>query len=250
MSKNQPLFLALLVVLLSDYGFTEPLTFSLDVTEGGRLTPKAIRQFEHYMAKRQCKLNIHKKKPNQYKSSDLHFSPLPLSQQQAKSMHLQYNQKLTVSTFNKEPLTISILVRSNTRTDEFPSLKGERIAIMSKGSYIGGSKTGELFSTLGIDINNETVYETGSYVGAFALLRHGDVFAAAIPGTVARLWGGKNNMVIIAESEPIKVGGIYFNKSVNQSTRHSCSIAFKSLNIENRRDKKMNIFPAWVESFK
>jgi hypothetical protein len=250
MSKNQTLFLALLVVLLSDYGFTEPLTFSLDVTEGGRLTPKAIRQFEHYMAKRQCKLNINKKKPRQYKNSDLHFSPLPLGQRQAKSMLLQYNQNLTISTFDKEPLTISILIRSNTRTENLPSLKGERITIISRDSYIGGSKAGELLSTLGIDINNETVYETGSYVGAFALLRHGDVFIAAIPGTVARLWGEKNDMVIIAESEPIKVGGIYFNESVNQSTRQSCSLAFQSLGIENRRDKKMNIFPAWVESFK
>jgi len=83
-----------------------------------------------------------------------------------------------------------------------------------------------------------------------SLLLHGDVFIAAIPGPLARQWKEHNKLSIIAESAPFQLGELLINESMSRNQRESCTQAFLSLSKTNRRDKKMDIFPAWLMGFK
>lgn len=235
--------LTLLLWFISPQVHAEILSFGLDLSEGGRLTPKAVGQFEMYMAQQDCELKI--VAANKPDTTQLYFSPLeritaPLHQQKL----------LSISTLNNEPLTITILVKSSTGINDLSSLKNQRVAIISHSSYVGGVMAKNILSQSIGDLEDEKVYETRDYFGALSLLLHGDVFTAAIPGPLARQWKDHNKLSIIAESQGFSTGGLFIASDIEKSKKTLCMTAFSSLKRKSRRDRKMNIFPSWAVGFK
>ena len=233
----------LLYWLISSPVYADALSFGLDLSEGGRLTPKAVSQFETYMAQQDCELKI--EATNKPDITKLYFSPL------ISAVDLLNKQKiLSISTLNSEPLTITILVKSSTGVDNLSSLQGKRLAIISHYSYIGGTTAKDILAQSGIKLEEKKVYETGNYFGAMSLLLHGDVFSAAIPGPLARQWKDHNKLSIVAESQGFSTGGLFIASDIDKSKKALCIAAFSSLKKKNRRDKRMNIFPSWAAGFK
>jgi len=229
-------------LVVSIQAFAAPLSLSLDLTEGGRLSPKAISQFEQYMAQQECEIKVLTKKTIE---SDVYFSAQLNSTQSLPS----YIRRMKAFTIDNRPLTMSILVKSSTNLEDLSSVQGERLAIMSHDSYLGGVLSKKLLTDIGIKLIPAKVYETGNYFGAVSLLLHGDVFIAAIPGPLARKWQGHNKLSIIAESAAASLGELLFKPSLPESKIESCIKGFSTLTKINRRDKKMKIFPSWLGGF-
>ncbi|MBL4797867.1 MAG: PhnD/SsuA/transferrin family substrate-binding protein [Oleispira sp.] len=227
----------------------EALTFSVDGNEGGRLKQKSISQFEHYMAINHCPLTVIN--PSQLKdksqSIDLFFSVQPNASLTKPGKHYEVINKAVYQ--DGLPLTITILINTSTGINDLASVQGERLAIISHRSLLGGKQTKALLADVGVVLSNDDIYETGNYLGAMSLLLHGDVFIAAIPGPLARRWQTHNNLSIIAESEAFELGEILIKRSIKQALKDNCRRAFSSLNKDNRRDKKLGIFPAWLMGF-
>jgi len=236
----------LMTSLLASYqAYSTPLNFGLDLTEGGRLSSKATTQFEKHMAEQNCELTIVDETSLSLESLDLYFS---VAEAGLAPTHLL--PALTARTINDEPLTITILIKSSTNIDTLVSIQGERLGIISHKSFLGGEQAKRLLTDAGIRLHNSKIYQTENYFGAISLLLHGDVFIAAIPGPLASQWKEHNKLSIIAESKPFQLGELFINTSVTKSQRESCTQAFLSLSKANRRDKKMDIFPAWLAGFK
>ncbi len=218
------------------------LSLSLDLTEGGRLRPKAISQFEKYMTQQACEIKVLTKNALE---SDIYFSAQLNSPQSLPS----YKPLMKAYAIDNHPLTMSILVKSSTNLEDLSSVQGERLAIMSHNSYLGGDLGKKLLTDAGIRLIADKIYETGNYFGAMSLLLHGDVFIAAIPGPIARRWQGHNKLSIIAESEVLSLGELLFKPSIPEPMIERCIKAFSSLSKIDHRDKKMSIFPAWLAGF-
>ena len=57
------------------------------------------------------------------------------------------------------PLTITILVKSSTGISDLSSLQGERLAIISYISHVGGIKATTLLTASGLDLNKGKILE-------------------------------------------------------------------------------------------
>ena len=241
-------FLLITSLLISSQAYAAPVSFALDLTEGGRLSSKAISQFEKHMTEQDCELAIIDESNRDLESLtnvDMYFS---VAATELSDTH--FLPVLKAKTINDEALTITILIKSSTNIDTLASIQSERLAIISHQSFLGGEQAKRLLTDAGIRLDNSKIYQTNNYFGAMSLLLHGDVFIAAIPGPLARQWQAHNKLSIIAESAPFQLGELFFNKSMTRSQRESCAQAFLSLNKLNRRDKKMDVFPAWLAGFK
>ncbi len=240
-------FLLITSLLINSLAYAAPFSFALDLSEGGRLSSKAVSQFEKHMVEQGCELAIVDESNRDLESLtnvDLYFSVAV-----AGSTSTQLLPVLKAKTINDEPLTITILIKSSTSIDTLASLQGERLGIISHTSFLGGEQAKRLLTNSDINLDNSKIYQTGNYLGAMSLLLHGDVFIAAIPGPLARQWKEHNKLSIIAESEPFQLGELLINTSLTKSQRESCTQAFLSLSKANRKDRKMNIFPAWLVGF-
>jgi ABC-type phosphate/phosphonate transport system substrate-binding protein len=241
----------LMTSLLASYqAYSTPLNFGLDLTEGGRLSSKATTQFEKHMAEQNCELTIVDETSLSLESLDFESLDLYFSVAEAGLAPTHFLPALIARTINDEPLTITILIKSSTNIDTLVSIQGERLGIISHKSFLGGEQAKRLLTDAGIRLHNSKIYQTENYFGAISLLLHGDVFIAAIPGPLASQWKEHNKLSIIAESKPFQLGELFINTSVTKSQRESCTQAFLSLSKANRRDKKMDIFPAWLAGFK
>lgn len=241
----------LMTSLLASYqAYSTPLNFGLDLTEGGRLSSKATTQFEKHMAEQNCELTIVDETSLSLESLDFESLDLYFSVVEAGLAPTHFLPALIARTINDEPLTITILIKSSTNIDTLVSIQGERLGIISHKSFLGGEQAKRLLTDAGIRLHNSKIYQTENYFGAISLLLHGDVFIAAIPGPLASQWKEHNKLSIIAESKPFQLGELFINTSVTKSQRESCTQAFLSLSKANRRDKKMDIFPAWLAGFK
>lgn len=241
----------LVLIFLASSGVVNamPLSLRLDLSEGGRLSPNAISQFENYMAQQDCEIRVLTKGPkdidiNSQINSDIYFTTQPITNDQPAYLRLMKAYAL-----DHQPLTITILVKSSTSLKNLSSVEGERLAIISQQSYLGGEQVLKLLANAGIQQAKDKVYETGNYLGAMSLLLHGDVFIAAIPGPLARKWLGHNKLSIIAESQAFTLGELFFSRSLSRKIIETCALAFSDLKQLNRRDKKMQIFPSWLEGF-
>lgn len=237
-----PVFI--LCVLMSFQTSARPLQMGLNLSEGGVLTIKAISKFEKYMSLQSCEIKINTTKEEMNKH-DIYFVPLELPK-----VPLGFNQALSIRVMNNEPLTSAILIKSSTGISELSSVQSERLAIISHSSYVGAEVPKKMLLQSGIQLDKKKIYSTKSYIGALSLLLHGDVFIAAIPGPLARQWLTHNKLSIITESERFRVGGLLFNTAIPKKQKESCMTAFENLKKDNRRDRKMNIFPEWLEGFK
>ncbi len=241
------LFILSLSLVFSMNVGSDTLPFMLMPEEGGSQASKARRSFEMYMAESGCKVKVIFINKS-IKESDMYFSAKPSSISQ--DDHKQYDRLVKIKTYNNIPLTSTVLIKSSTGISDLKSTRGERLSVVFKGSYLGWGEIQNLYSNAGIKLDERDVYEAGSYEGVIALLLHGDVFVAGLPGPLAKRWAIANNLTIIAESEEISVGDVWIRKQLTDDKKQACKKSLVSLQRTNRRDKRMSIFPAWVEGFK
>jgi len=238
----------LLLPLLASMGVSsEPLSFKLMVGEGGAQSSKAKLSFEAYMSESDCDVKVSFVKDD-INGSSLSFSAKPLLGMLIDEK--KYEPLVQVRTYKNYPLTSAVLVKASTGIKDLNSIEGERLSVISKSSYLGWERIQKLYSEANTELVNKDIYETGGYEGAIALLLHGDVFSAALPGPLARRWLTANKLIIVAESDELNIGEIRVKKALSEVKKHACKKALISLERANRRDKRMSIFPAWVEGFK
>lgn len=232
--------------VISHAAVANTLTFSLPAGEGGSDSKRAISSFEHYMADNNCASKI--VFSSDEIAADIYFStapPLPPTEQQH-----EYSVLARATSYNNQPLTTAILIKSSTGISNLASVENERLSIISKTSYLGWQEVKKLYQNAGVAIDPGDLYITGTYEGAIALLLHGDVFVAALPGPMARRWATANALSIIAESKPLDIGHVWVSRKLPASKAHTCREALLALKRSNRRDKRLTVFPGWVEGFR
>ena len=244
--KCHQIILSLSLVFSMSAG-SKPLSFMLMPEEGGSQASKAKLSFERHMSENGCNVKVSFINKT-IKGSALYFSAKPSSI--SLDDHKQYERLVKIKTYKNTPLTSAVLIKSSIGISDLKSTKGERISVVSKGSHLGGMEIQKLYNEAGIKLDKHDIYEAGSYEGVIALLLHGDVFVAGLPGPLARRWAIANNLTIIAESEVLSIGDVWIRKALPDAQKQACKNALVSLKRTNRRDKRMSIFPAWVEGFK
>lgn len=246
-----------LPVDLSSQRQENAITFAIELQEGGRLTNKAVSLFESYMERQSCSVIVIEqphRKPHSKQQPDLLFSVKQTEtnpdSEADDNPFPNYEPFLIARTINDEPLTITLMTKSSANINDITSLQGERFAVLSQDAFLGGKLAIELLAKSGVDPSSNTLYQTGNYLGSISLLLHGDVFFAAIPGPLARLWKGSNKLSIIAESSDFQLGQLLIKKGMKNELRKNCQQALLKLKPSHKRDKKMAIFPAWFAGFK
>ena len=189
----------------------------------------------------------------QHDSSRLTSSPRSSSPQLSLKQELQedllYEPLVVVRTWQDYPLTSTVLVKSSTGLTNLTGLKGQRIAYISEGAYMGRLVAEKLLSDASVQPRGNSIYLTGGYEGSMTMLLHGDVFAAVIAGPLANRWAKANDLTIVVESEPLDIGYLWIKASLPEDINTVCRNAMLSLQRESRRDKRMKVFPLWVEGF-
>jgi len=237
----------LLFLLASMKVSAEPLSFMFMKGEGGSQSSKAKLSFEAHMLESACDVKVSFVNDG-INGSGLNFSAKPLSS--ALIDEKQYEPLVQVRTYKNYPLTSAVLIKASTGISEIKSIEGERLSVISRSSYLGWEVIHKLYSNAETKLDDKDIYETGGYEGAIALLLHGDVFSAALPGPLARRWLTANKLTIVAESDELSIGEVWVRKQLSDDQKQTCKKALIALERTNRRDKRMDVFPAWVEGFK
>lgn len=229
--------------------------FSMSKSEGGQLRKRSMQRFEKFMHDRHCSISISPFLNNPSTSSttdfttnsDIAFSAIPsLTTKELKELSYEVTNQVIIK--DELPLTMTLMIKKSAEINEISSLQGERFAIVSNESYIGGKIAKTLLSNASVNLSQSDIYETGSYLGAMSMLLHGDVFFAAIPGPLARQWKDYNKLDIIAESSSFKLGTIYMKETLPEEIKLNCQRAFNDLK-RDQHNKEMIVFPSWVEGF-
>ncbi len=220
------------------------VSFNFETAEGGSFSETAVMAFEAYMAEQQCPAHVVIDQADE--ASLFLFSARPAHKENT----VKYQNFLNVVTYKDLPLTSAILVHASTGIDSLESLKDARVGYISNASYMGYEVPVRLFSDAGVVIDKKKVYLTSSHDGAIGLLLHKNIFAAVLAGPLAHRWAKANSLKIVAESEPLDIGRVLISKSADPELAERCHAALVNLKRATRSDKRMNVFPRWVEGFK
>lgn len=227
------------------YLVAAPMSLELNSGEGSQ-SSRAILSFEKYMSASGCSVEV-----DFIQSTDagvFTFSYAPQSIQPVDQT--RYELLVQARTYSDYPLTSALVIKASTGIKDLNSAKGERLGVVSQSSYLGWQLIQELYQNVGIKLGNADIYETGGYEGSMAMLLHGDVFVAVLPGPLARRWAKSNKLYIIAESEPQDIGQLWVDKKLSAGKKQQCKSALLNLQRTTGRDKRMKIFPDWVEGFR
>lgn len=235
-----------LTTLLLQSSVTEaaPLQLRIDAAEGGRQSQTNITALEQYLEGLDCDVQVMKEDDS--KSADLFFNTKPVAQ----AFENKYQRLVAPATWQNYPLTSAVLVKSSTGITEAQGVAGQRIAFVSENAHLGRTIALQWLSAQGVDVAEDTAYLTGDYQGSMTMLLHGDVFSAAIAGPLAHRWAGANDLTLLYESEPQDIGYVWIRKAVSSELQQRCQLAFEGLQRESRRDKRMRLFPLWLEGFR
>ncbi|GGC60971.1 PhnD/SsuA/transferrin family substrate-binding protein [Marinobacter halophilus] len=225
----------------------DELGFSVPQGEGGSISLRARQAFEHHMKESECPVRVESRAQND-EAGEIVFSVMPASAPYAAGQPV--TARLTARTYENTPLTATVLVKASTGVNSLESLEGERLALVSKTSVLGFVPVRELFADAGVDFNEGQLFITGSYEGAITLLLHGDVFAAALPAPLSARWAKANGLSMVAQSLTPLAGYVTISDSLAESRRQACVKALQSLERSSARDKRMDVFPVWVEGFR
>lgn len=241
---NRFQIIALTTLLLPSFADAAPLQLKIDAAEGGRQSQTNIRALEQYFAGSGCTVQVMRK--DDHTSADLFFNTSPVAQ----AFEDEYQRLVAPATWQDYPLTSTLLVKSSTGITEAQSVAGQRIAFVSENAHLGRTIALQWLNAQGVDVAEDAEYLTGDYQGSMTMLLHGDVFSAAVAGPLAHRWAGANDLTLLYESKPQDIGHIWISKAVSSDRQQRCQLAFQELQRESRRDKRMRLFPLWLEGFR
>ncbi|MEH6579292.1 MAG: PhnD/SsuA/transferrin family substrate-binding protein [Amphritea sp.] len=251
-----------LCCLLFSFAFAanaEVLSLYVTSAEGGRQSQGNIVSLEKYLAQQGCYVAVGASAS--INLADLVFNARPaelllsnssqkFSSTQERGESLPYEPLVAVRTWQDYPLTSAVLVKSSTGLTNLAGLKGQRIAYISEDAYMGRQVAEQLMSTVNVQPRGNSIYLTGGYEGSMTMLLHGDVFSAVIAGPLAHRWAKANDLTVVVESDPLDIGYLWIRASLAEDIKTVCRNAMLALQRESRRDKRMKVFPLWVEGFK
>lgn len=242
---NRFQIIALTTLLLqSSFSDAAPLQLRVDAAEGGRQSQSNITALEQYLGGLGCDVGVMGE--DDPDKADLFFNTRPVTH----ALEDDYQRLVAPATWQGYPLTTALLVKSSTGITEAQGVAGQRIAFVSGNAHLGRNIALQWLSDQGVGVTEDAEYLTGDYQGSMTMLLHGDVFTAAIAGPLARRWAEANDLTLLYESEPQDIGHIWISKAVPSDQRKRCQLAFKGLQRESRRDKRMRLFPLWLEGFR
>lgn len=149
-------------------------------------------------------------------------------------------------TWNDLPLTTAVVVHANTGVGSLQSLSGAAVGVISDGSHIGYEVAQKMFSAAGATLDRGKLSRIGSYDNASVLLQHQDIFAAVLPGPLARRWSQDGSLMVVAESAPLAIGSLQLRSNLNPDQVAKCKSVFTGLKGDGFR----KVFPLWVEGFR
>ncbi|GGK67579.1 phosphate/phosphite/phosphonate ABC transporter substrate-binding protein [Amphritea balenae] len=229
------------LLLITSPVYAEPLSLHIDVAEGGRLSDKNITALESFLEPEGCDIRVVRGQSG----TDLKFIVAPAD----KELVSAYESLAQPRTWQGQALTSSLLVKKSTAISSLEALQGQRIAFVSDDAYLGRKLAEAALNKSGVKVASDDIYITGGYQGSMTMLLHGDVFAAAIAGPLAKRWVKANDLSIIYTSADQAIGGLWIKKNLPSEVKRQCRSAFSKVQRESRRDAKMRLFPLWLEGF-
>ena len=246
-SPSYLLSILLFALLLSSSPLSaqKPLgLFYFDPMEGGSFRENITTKFESYMAEQHCPIKVITKIANG--KPLLSFTAKPLD----KDVFTEQRILTRIKTYKNLPVTSAILVHASTGITDLKSLEDSRFGIISPSSYIGQKIPQQMFTQADSNINATKIYITGNHQSAIGLLLHNNIFSTVLAGPLAHRWAKTNNLTIVSESQPLDIGKVLINKSAKDTVIENCRKALLELKRTTPRDKRIYVFPAWVDGFK
>ncbi|MFC3152057.1 PhnD/SsuA/transferrin family substrate-binding protein [Litoribrevibacter euphylliae] len=225
----------------------ETISFGINTAEGGITKPRYVTALESWLVDKSCQIKVTAQV--QGSQGDLVFDLRNVVE--AKDSPL-----LRASGISSTDLNSVWLIKRVSLGGGVASLKGERVALLSKASKIGYQRPIAQLASFGVATEDLTVLHSDQYQGVMTLLLHGDVFAAAVPRVFATLWMEPNDLAMLIEdssdhrTSAVQAGIWLDSEALSQSSDLvRCIQALSQLNREGRRDVKMRLFPEWVSGF-
>ncbi len=224
------------------------LSLYVNVAEGGEISKRRQNHLQDYFQNSQCNIKLIDSgfKSAAESAADIVFMPLK------QDMAQPYQQVFGLTVIDDHLLSASILVRSATPISNIAELADVRIAFLSLESITGYSLQKALLNEAGVTLNKGLIRFTNSDLGAMSLLMHQEVYAAAVATPLAKKWAKANDLMIVAQSQPVATGGLWMKNGIALENKARCKDAFKKLFDKDQNSKVKNlakIFPVWVKGF-
>ncbi len=217
------------------------ITVLIDHTDGGETGNRHLSKLLEALKEERCHARA-------YRTSDqapaqLIFDSSPTSI--AEKKHPNYRLVSRAKTLNGEVFVRgAILVHASTGINDLASLRGQRIAFVSKDSPTGYAEPVKLLLDAGVKESWDTFFYVGNHVGATSMLLHGDTDVAVIAEPLAQQWADYNGLSIVAVTKEIETGGWWVHDSVSEVISQNCTRAINSLD-----ESELKVLPAWIGGF-
>jgi len=240
LSKIAGLFIALTLSANSHAS----LSFAINPNEGGESKPRYLKALTLWLKDHSCFTEV-------FVTSNTEKADLIFDIRDRKETP---PPQLIVTGLNPNSLDSVWLVKTARANGGIKAIQSESIGLLNTHSQIGYQQPWNQLNEAGIFTKDVQVYQTDLYQGLMVLLMHGDVYAMAAPRVLTTQWQKNNAISIVAEKSNSLVAGIWVSpvNSKDKNQRHKidqCLKAMLSLKRESHRDRKMKVFPEWVNGF-
>ena len=215
------------------------LIFAINPNEGGESKPRYLKAIALWLQNYSCPVEIQVTADS--KNADLAFD---IRNRTDTSLPL-----LTVSGLKPNSLDSVWLVQTPRASGGIKAIQSESIGLLNQGSQIGYQQSWNILNEAGIHTKDVQVYQTDLYQGLMVLLMHGDIYAMAAPRILATRWQKDNAISLVAEKPNSLIAGIWANPKSQKIEIDQCLKAMLKLKRESHRDRKMKVFPEWVDGF-
>lgn len=238
--KLSGLLIALVLATKSYAG----MGFAINPNEGGESKARYLKALTLWLKEHSCSTEV-------FVTSDTEKADLIFEIRDRKETP---PPQLTVAGLNLNSLDSVWLVKTSRADGGIKAIQSENIGLLNAHSQIGYQQPWSRLNEAGIFTKDVQVYQTDLYQGLMVLLMHGDIYAMAAPRVLATQWQKNNDISIVAEKPNSLIAGIWVNPASSQdkSQQHEidqCLKAMLSLKRESHRDRKMKVFPEWVNGF-
>ena len=218
------------------------LSISIDHSDGGRQSDRQMRKLLEALQQHGCNARV--EEPLNKAPAQLHFDPTPVNRSALWDTDYRLVAR-AITLEGKSSMRGAILVHASTGISELASLKGQRIAFVSKGSATGYQEPLKLLSDAGINESWDTYFYAGNHVGAISALLHSDTDVAVAAEPLAQRWAKYNELSVVAVSEEVETGGWWAHQSLPMESIGACVRALETLDRS-----QMKALPAWIGRFK
>lgn len=234
----------LLIVLILATSAHANLSFAINPNEGGESKPRYLKALTLWLKDHSCSTEV-------FVTSDTEKADLIFDIRDRKETP---PPQLIVAGLNPNSLDSIWLVKTPSADGGIKAIQSESVGLLNANSQIGYQQPWNRLNEAGIFTKDVQVYQTDLYQGLMVLLMHGDIYAMAAPRVLATQWQKNNDISIVAEKPNSLIAGIWVTPTIQKDEKQQykidqCLKAMLSLKRESHRDRKMKVFPEWVNEF-